>query len=105
MLLDGFAVMVEPAVVVGKVTLLFALAGIGPSDLVRRAADALDRAPRRRNAAPAAVPVEVAIVTAYNSAWLEGWPPGEQMTFEQVSRQVEVTPSRVRSVIARRWRR
>lgn len=104
MLLDGFAVMVGPAVMVTKVIVLFALAGIGPVDVVRRVAELLDRAIDRR-LAPKTAPVEVDIVTAYNSAILEGWPPGEQMTFDQVSRQVSVAPSRVRSVIARRWQR
>lgn len=44
-----------------------------------------------------------AIVSAYNHAILQGWPPGEDPTFVHVGRVVGTVPDHVRAVIARHW--
>ena len=43
------------------------------------------------------------IVSAYNHALLQGWPPGEGATFVHVGRAVGTSADNVRSVIARHW--
>ena len=45
----------------------------------------------------------VAIVSAYNDALLNGWPAGELATFGEVAGRVGTSSDHVRTVIARHW--
>ena len=98
--MDGWQVMAAPLGMVVRVGLLVTMAITASVfwDRLRRGPRGV---PPHLSSSPRVT--DQTVVVAYNAAVLDGWPPGELLTFIEAGRRAGTSGEHVRTVIARHW--